>query len=89
MWSVQVLLAARTVQDYLWGPVPGQRPNKDYAAWVEVIDKRIGKLSAVRFSNPLWRVEARKRLLQVAAVALAMLEWVNQLPEDYDGTKAP
>lgn len=81
IWFMRALLAARTVQDFLWGPVPGSRPNENYGAWVDVIEKRITKLRAIDFSNRVWRVEARKRLLQVAAVAVAMIEWIDQLPE--------
>lgn len=77
--SLRALMAARTVQDYLWGPVPGQRPNADFDGWVRVIESRIGKMRAIdRSGNRLWRVETRKRLLQIAAVAIAMIEWIDQ-----------
>lgn len=83
IWFMRALMAARMVQDFLFGHVPGNRPNEDYKAWVHVIDKRIGKLNAVQIGRPGWKIEARKRLLQIAAVAIAMIEWIDQLPNDY------
>lgn len=83
IWFMRALMAGRMVQDFLYGHVPGDRPNENYGAWVAVIEKRITKLNEVKLGRPGWKIEARKRLLQVATVAVAMIEWIDQLPNDY------
>lgn len=74
----RALRAARVVQDTLWGDVSnGGRPNKDVDAWVDVLEKRIKCLRGRDESRRNWQVDVRKRALQVAAVAIAMLEWMD------------
>jgi hypothetical protein len=84
LWAAQLLLifrairAARVVQDTLWGSVSnGWRPNADVDAWVDVLEKRIKCLRGRDESRRHWQVDTRKRALQVAAVAIAMLEWLD------------
>ena len=78
---VRVALAARRIQDHLWDR-PGHRTGPDrsaatWADWMWNLDKRVGRLSLVEPSHPNWRVEAKKRLLQLATVAVAMSEAID------------
>jgi hypothetical protein len=74
----RAIRAARVVQDTLWGSVSnGWRPNADVDAWVDVLEKRIKCLRGRDESRRNWQVDTRKRALQVAAVAIAMLEWMD------------
>jgi hypothetical protein len=76
MWLVfRTLLAARTVQDFLWGPK--RTSSQSWDTWINVLEKRIWKMREVDRTGRQWQVEARKRLLQVAAVAIAMVEWID------------
>ena len=76
---VRVAMAARRVQDYLWD-APGERSYESdrWNLWVAQIRKRVTKLDAVNRSTYHWRVEARKRLLQIAALAVAMMEAIDK-----------
>lgn len=75
---IRALRAARVVQDTLWGSVSnGWRPNADVDAWVDVLEKRIKCLRGRDETRRNWQVDVRKRALQTAAVAIAMLEWLD------------
>jgi hypothetical protein len=78
---VRVAMAARRVQDYLWN-APGERSYESellrWNSWLAQIRKRVTKLDAVNRSTYHWRVEARKRLLQIAALAVAMMEAIDK-----------
>lgn len=76
---VRIGLKARDVQDFLWGGAPGHRETSEtWAGYVGAIQKRVDRLNAVDPARtPAWRVEARKRMLQTAAVAVAMMEWLD------------
>lgn len=78
-----VLAAARQVQDFLWGEVE----HRSYLdeTWFNILEKRFRKLRQLDPSVPHAAVEKRKRILQVAAVALAWLENLGGLgpqPDD-------
>jgi hypothetical protein len=69
------MLAARTVQDFLWGS--GKTRNQGWNAWVDVLEKRIPKMRQIDRNSRHWQAEARKRLLQIAAVSIAKIEWID------------
>lgn len=74
---VRVALAARTIQDYLWGGAPGERKGQTMEAWLAAAQKRLDRIIALDRSNPSWRIEARKRLLQLATISVSMMEWLD------------
>jgi hypothetical protein len=69
------LRAARVVQDFLWGP--GRTRDQEWGTWMEVLEKRLPKLRQIDRRGKHWQVEARKRLIQIAAVSIAMIEWID------------
>jgi hypothetical protein len=78
-----VLLAARIVQDFLWGEADARGYSDE--TWLKILTKRIIKLQELDPKEPHAHVEKRKRVLQVAAVALAWLENMGGLgpqPDD-------
>ena len=82
---VIVAVIARRLQDYLWGDTEQRiAKGQDWYAWVGILLKRIDKLQHVDASNPHWKVEARKRLMQLAALSVALMELV-----DDDGITPP
>lgn len=76
----RALRAARVVQDTLWGDAgaPGDGRARHLDQWVDVLEKRIKCLRQRDETRRHWQVESRKRILQVAAVAIAMLEWLDR-----------
>jgi hypothetical protein len=78
----RVLAGARDVQDFLWGEAEA-RTYTD-ATWTNILEKRIRKLREVDYSSKHAHVEVRKRVLQVAATALAWLERLDALPPQPD-----
>ena len=75
---VRIGLAARTIQDFLWGGAPGRshRPES-WEAYLVACERRIKALRALDRRNGSWRVEARKRLLQLATISVALMERVD------------
>lgn len=78
---LRILLAARRLQDWLWNK-PGERvyadvPRDPWESWIRNLGKRVARLSKIDAKNPHWRVEARKRLLQLATVAVAFIEAID------------
>ena len=63
----EAIEAARNVQDFLWGE---QNNGWDFEEWKAMLRKRISKLDEITFDNPHYKVELKKRLLQVAAVSI-------------------
>lgn len=78
---ILVLWHARRIQDYLWNK-PGERTNdftepSSYEDWINNLQSRINKLRNVSSQNRSWKVEARKRALQLAAVSIALISAIN------------
>lgn len=63
----ETIIAARKVQGSLWGDINN---DVDFEEFRRMLRKRLIKMDEIKFSNPYWKTEARKRLLQVAAVAI-------------------
>lgn len=75
---VRIALAARDIQDFLWGGRPGSsdRPES-WDSYLEACAKRITKLRALDRTNPSWKVGGRKRLIQLATIAVALMERID------------
>lgn len=75
---VRVCLAARTIQDFLWGGRPGDscRPET-FTKYLAACQKRLDCLQQLDRTNRSWKVEARKRLLQLATVAISTMEFLD------------
>jgi hypothetical protein len=78
---VRVALAARTVQDFLLGGRPTER-RATWDGYLLACQKRIDRLRVVDRKNPSWQTESRKRCLQLAAIAVALMERIDADTED-------
>lgn len=65
-----VIVAARTVQEELWGE---QNKHWGLEEYRRMFQKRWQKIEAISTENPYALIELRKRLLQNAAISIAML----------------
>lgn len=67
---IEAIKHSRAVQDYLWGWA-----NKEWGIeeWRRMLRKRVEKLDELDPSNPHYNVELRKRVLQTAALSVALL----------------
>lgn len=69
---------ARKVQDYIWGELNLSNKPFDKDCWIEVFQKRVVKISRIDESNPNYRAELRKRVLQQAALSILALEVLDK-----------
>ena len=78
----EVIKSARIIQDFLWGKCNGAWGLEE---WRRMFRKRIVKIDNIKADNPHARVELRKRLLQNAALSVALIELIDsgaKLQED-------
>lgn len=66
----RAIKTARNMQDFLWGH---QNNSWDLEEWRAMLRKRISKLDAISLDNPHYKVELKKRLVQIAAVSINCL----------------
>jgi len=64
------IVAARQIQDFLWG---GINDGAGFEEFRRMLRKRLAKLDQINFENPYWKTEARKRLLQLAAISIQVM----------------
>jgi hypothetical protein len=75
------IIAAREVQEYIWGELSLEKQNYDPKVWEDVFCKRVYKISQIDFSNPKSRVELRKRILQQAALSICAIKVLDMEEE--------
>ena len=67
--------AARQVQTFLWGEANGEWGLEE---WLRMFRKRVAKLEEVKKDNPHAAVELKKRLLQTAALSVALIGIIDR-----------
>lgn len=81
----EIIRAARSIQNFLWGK---QNEGFGLEEWRRMFRKRVAKIDAIDLSNPYAITELKKRLLQTAALSvaiLAILDKEGMLPEHKEG----
>lgn len=81
----EIIVAARNVQEFIWGENSQDCIVADRTTWTEMFQKRADKIREVRLTHPHAFYELKKRLLQQAALSvkcIAILEeeavsWCN------------
>ena len=68
---LEVIKAARVTEEYLWGEYNGQWNIEE---WRRMFRKRIVKIDDIDINNPHALIEMRKRLLQNAALSVALMK---------------
>ena len=67
--------SARQVQTFLWEEANG---NWGLEEWLRMFRKRVAKLEEIKRDNPHANVELKKRLLQTAALSIALIGIIDQ-----------
>lgn len=70
LYLFKSIIAARKVQTFLWGHANGEWGLEE---WRRMFRKRLVKIDHIDMSKPHAHVEFRKRLLQNAALSIALL----------------
>lgn len=78
----EVIRAARVIQDFLWKEMSDDIGIEEFK---RMFRKRVAKIDEIQMSNPHWRVEMRKRLLQTAAIAINMMTKLDNNTLTHDG----
>lgn len=71
----ETIIAARTIEDYLWGEYNGKWNIEE---WRRMFKKRIQKIDDIDVNNPHAIIEMRKRLVQNAALSIALLKIIDE-----------
>ena len=71
----QAIVAARSIQTFLWGESDG---SWGLEKWREMFKKRLEKIDNINLENEHAIIEFKKRLLQNAALSIALLNIFNQ-----------
>ena len=82
-----VIISARRIQTFLWGEADGSWGLEE---WRRMFVKRYNKIFAIDSTNPHAIVELKKRLLQNAALCIALLAILHfKRPVDIVNDKIP
>lgn len=65
-----VIISARKQEEFLWGEY---NPQWNLEEWKRMFRKRISKIDGIDITKPHAKIELRKRLLQNAALSIALL----------------
>lgn len=67
----EVIIASRKLEEYLWGEYNGQWNIEE---WKRMFRKRIQKIDDIDINNPHAIIEMRKRVMQNAALSIALMK---------------
>ena len=67
----EIIIASRKLEEYLWGEFNGQWNIEE---WRRMFRKRIKKIDDIDVNNPHAIIEMRKRLMQNAALSVALMK---------------
>jgi hypothetical protein len=68
--TYEVIRSARQVQEFLWGDINTGCGLEEFR---RMLRKRLSKIDGITQKNHYWRVEMRKRLLQLAAISINVI----------------
>lgn len=71
----EVIISARKLEEFLWGEYNGQWNIEE---WRRMFRKRIQKIDDIDVNNPHAKIEMRKRLLQNAALSVALMKILDE-----------
>lgn len=72
---IRAFYHARHVQEFLWGD---KNQVWNFEEWRRMLRKRVQKLEGIENSHAYPEIEIKKRLLQTAAVSIAMLVYMDR-----------
>jgi hypothetical protein len=68
------IVSARIVENLLWGEL---NDNWGLEEWKRMFRKRNLKIDDIKVDNPHWKIELKKRLLQNAALSVALIKLLD------------
>jgi len=80
------IVAARKIQTFLWGEANGSWGLEE---WRRMFIKRVCKIEVIEPNNPHAMVELKKRLLQNAALSIALLAILDGKNELFTNSEIP
>lgn len=76
---LEAMFNGRRIQEYLWQELSlSMEERYDPAQWKKVFQKRIDKIEQLDMSNPMAKVELRKRILQQATLSIIALKVLDR-----------
>ena len=72
---IEAIVSSRKIQEFLWGEYNGQWNIEE---WRRMFRKRIKKIDDIDINNPHAKIEMKKRLLQNAALSIALLRMIDE-----------
>lgn len=69
-----IILSARKIQEFLWGEMNAEIGLEEYK---RMLRKRLIKIEEIKTENPHWRIEFKKRLLQITAISVRIIYKLN------------
>ena len=80
---IEVFKSARDVQEFLWGDVNESVGIEEFK---RMLRKRLAKIDQLDTTNPYYKIELRKRLLQTACICVNFIRQLEErdLPETTD-----
>lgn len=82
----EAIVAARKIQIFLWGEANGSWGLEE---WRRMFIKRVVKIEMIDKNNPHAMVELKKRLLQNAALSIALLGILDGMKEIREDSVIP
>jgi hypothetical protein len=79
IYIIKIVWSARKCEDFLWGKLNQQWNLEE---WKRMLAKRVHKIIVIETTNPHWKIELQKRLLQNACVSIGMLQEIGHLDRD-------
>ncbi|KKL60807.1 hypothetical protein LCGC14_2201600 [marine sediment metagenome] len=73
------IISARKIQQFLWGFVNDEWGLEE---WRRMFRKRLKKIDDIDPSNPHWKVEMKKRVMQNTALGIALLALIDRKDMD-------
>lgn len=67
----EVIIASRKLEEYLWGEYNGKWNIEE---WKRMFRKRVQKIDDIDINNPHAIIEMRKRVMQNAALSVALMK---------------
>ncbi|MBT6217839.1 MAG: hypothetical protein HOI42_13880 [Candidatus Marinimicrobia bacterium] len=80
---VEILKAARLIQEFLWGDMNDACGLEEFK---RMFRKRLAKIDQIDVSNPHWRTELKKRVLQTAAISVNLITKLDNGKVTFSGT---
>lgn len=67
---IDILKSARKIQEFLWSDMNDKAGIEEFK---RMLRKRLAKIEEIQIGNPHWKIEFKKRLLQMATVSVQII----------------